>query len=79
METQLGKLFMNSAQVCEVLHISPRTLQNYRDDGRLKCYRLSRKKIVYYVEEVLTLLKNSTASAYYKDKFGYLIEKYRIR
>lgn len=79
METQLEKLFMNSAQVCEVLHISSRTLQNYRDDGRLKCYRLSRKKIVYYVEDVLTLLKNSTAPAYYKDKFGYLIEKYRIR
>ena len=68
METQLNDLFLTSAQVCEVLHISPRTLQNYRDDGRLRCQRLSRKKIIYYIEDVLALLKHSTVPAYYKDK-----------
>ena len=38
-----GEIYLSGEQVCEMLHISKRTLQQYRDDGLIPFIKLERK------------------------------------
>lgn len=49
-KTNLGSL-MTGKQLCEMLDVSPRTLQNYRDKGIIKFSQVGRK-IYYTMEDV---------------------------
>lgn len=53
--------YLNNNQVCEMLHISQRTLQDYRDKGRISFYKLE-GKILYKYSDIENLLN----SKYYK-------------
>lgn len=61
--------FLNSKEVEYILRISKRTLQNYRDDGRIKFFRVSKKSILYRIKDVEELLMKSSCSSYRKDTF----------
>lgn len=53
--------YLNNNQVCEMLHISQRTLQDYRDKGRISFYKLE-GKILYTYSDIENLLNSN----YYK-------------
>ena len=72
-------LFLNSADVENLLRISKRTLQNYRSDGRLPYLKISKKNILYRAEDVLTFLENSSSVSYQKIRGKALIKKYIIK
>lgn len=59
--------FLPTDIVCKILNVCPRTLQNYRTDGKLKYYKISPKKIIYRVDDVVTFLKKSSCSSIRKD------------
>lgn len=50
--------WMNNAEVCELLQISQRTLQSYRDDGTLPYSQIGRK--CYYKTSDVELLLNQS-------------------
>ena len=56
-----GETFLNNRQVCEKLHISQRTLQDYRDRGYIAFYKLE-GKILYAESDILKMLEDN----YYK-------------
>ena len=47
--------WLDNQDVCEILNIKPRTLQSYRDSGRI-AYSQIGKKIFYRPEDVLKFL-----------------------
>ena len=51
-----SNMFLTSEAVAVILMVSKRTLQNYRTEGKLKYYKLSRKTIRYRVEDVVEFL-----------------------
>lgn len=51
--------WLNNDQACELLHCTRRTLQNYRDSGRLPYSQIERK--VYYRPQDLQELLKSTS------------------
>ena len=53
--------YLNNNQVCEMLHISQRTLQDYRDKGRISFYKLE-GKILYKYSDIEKMLDSN----YYK-------------
>lgn len=53
--------YLNNNQVCKMLHISQRTLQDYRDKGRISFYKLE-GKILYKLSDIENLLESN----YYK-------------
>ena len=59
--------FLNSEAVAAILMVSKRTLQNYRSDGKLVHYKVSRKNILYRVEDVVEFLKQSSCCSFQKD------------
>lgn len=71
-----SNLFLTSKAVAAILMVSERTLQNYRSEGKLMYYRISRKNIRYRVEDVVEFLKQSSCCSYQKDRINALIEKY---
>ncbi|WP_101688588.1 helix-turn-helix domain-containing protein [Dysgonomonas massiliensis] len=71
-----SNLFFTSEDVATILMVSKRTLQNYRSEGKLKYYKVSRKTIRYRVEDVVEFLKQSSCCSYQKDRINTLIEKY---
>ena len=48
-----SNLFLTSAAVAAILMVSERTLQNYRSEGKIMYYKISRKNIRYRVEDVV--------------------------
>ena len=52
-----GERYLTSEEVCGKLHISPRTLQDYRDTGLLAYVKLP-GKIIYRESDVEKLLEN---------------------
>lgn len=50
--------WLDNQDVCEVLHISKRTLQNYRDTGLIPYSRIERK-IYYQPKDVMDFLNAS--------------------
>jgi excisionase family DNA binding protein len=51
------KTWVTQAEACKLLNVSGRTLQNYRDEGRIGFSKTGRK--VYYKREELENLLNS--------------------
>lgn len=60
----MNKRFVTDAQLSENLNISRRTLQDYRDKGRLPFYRLD-GKILYDESDIESFLSDA-----YRPKFG---------
>lgn len=74
-----SNLLLTSKAVAAILMVSERTLQNYRSEGKLMYYRISRKNIRYRVEDVVEFLKQSSCCSYQKDRINALIEKYTVK
>jgi excisionase family DNA binding protein len=51
-----GEKFLTNKDVCQKLHISSRTLQDWRDTGKIPFIRI-KGKILYQESEVLAWLK----------------------
>ncbi|MCF8372106.1 MAG: helix-turn-helix domain-containing protein [Bacteroidales bacterium] len=54
--TQLRKEWIDSQEVCEMLHISKRTLQNYRDQKRIPFSSID-GKMYYKYEDISSILE----------------------
>ncbi len=52
------KRWLDNQEVCEILNIRTRTLQSYRDSGRLAFSQIGHK-IYYRPDDVLKLLKST--------------------
>ena len=74
-----SNMLLTSEAVAAILIVSKRTLQNYRTEGKLKYYQISRKNIRYRVEDVVEFLKQSSRCSYQKDRINALIEKYVVK
>lgn len=55
--------FLNKKQVCNLLHICSRSLQNYRDRGILPFYKIG-GKLLYKMSDVQKLLDNNFYQAW---------------
>lgn len=56
-----GEIYLSSEDVCELLHISKRTLQQYRDDHVLPYIQIG-GKIIYKESDILNLLEQNYIS-----------------
>ena len=74
-----SNFLITTEAVCKILQVCPRTLYNYRTEGKLECYQLSRKKIMYRVGDVVEFVKKSSCSSIFKDRVNRLLEKYIVR
>jgi hypothetical protein len=54
-----GEKFLTNKDVCGMLHISSRTLQDWRDTGKIPFIRI-KGKILYRVSEIVSLLVTAT-------------------
>jgi hypothetical protein len=53
-----GEIYLSGEDVCGLLHISKRTLQQYRDDNILPYIQIG-GKIIYKESDILTLLEEN--------------------
>lgn len=53
-----GEKFLTNKDVCGTLHISSRTLQDWRDTGQIQFIRI-KGKILYRKSEIVRLLEDS--------------------
>lgn len=53
-----GEIYMDHEEVCKVLHVSRRTLQQYRDDGILPYIQLP-GKVIYRESDIIQLLEEN--------------------
>jgi len=53
-----GEIYLSGEQICQMLHISKRTLQQYRDDGLIPFIKLERK-IIYRESDIIKLLEDN--------------------
>uniref|UniRef100_UPI00333EBB8C helix-turn-helix domain-containing protein n=1 Tax=Empedobacter brevis TaxID=247 RepID=UPI00333EBB8C len=53
-----GEIYLTGEQVCEMLHISIRTLQQYRDDGLIPFIKLERK-ILFRESDIIRVLERN--------------------
>ena len=53
-----GEIYLSGEQVCEMLHISKRTLQQYRDDGLIPFIKLERK-ILFRESDIIKVLEDN--------------------
>ena len=53
-----GEIYLSGEQVCEMLHISKRTLQQYRDDGLIPFINLERK-ILFRESDIVKVLEDN--------------------
>lgn len=58
--------YLNNIQVCEMLHVSQRTLQDYRDKGRVAFYKLE-GKILYKLSDIEKMLESNYYKAWEQD------------
>lgn len=58
-----GERYLNNKQVCNILHISQRSLQDYRDKGRISFYKLE-GKIMYAESDVYKMLEDNYNKAW---------------
>jgi hypothetical protein len=56
-----GEKYLTNKDVCQMLHISPRTLQDWRDTGKIPFIRI-KGKILYRESEVLIMLMHNSYS-----------------
>ncbi|AZA56480.1 helix-turn-helix domain-containing protein [Chryseobacterium shandongense] len=53
-----GEIYLSGEDVCKLLHISKRTLQQYRDDSILPFIQIG-GKIIYKETDILTVLEQN--------------------
>ncbi|PJJ10703.1 excisionase family DNA binding protein [Flavobacterium sp. 1] len=53
-----GEIYLSGEQVCQMLHVSKRTLQQYRDDGQIPFIKLERK-ILFRESDIIKVLENN--------------------
>jgi len=53
-----GEIYLSGEDVCRLLHISRRTLQQYRDDNILPFIQIG-GKIIYKESDILTILEQN--------------------
>ncbi|MDX6182379.1 helix-turn-helix domain-containing protein [Flavobacterium sp. Fl-77] len=53
-----GEIYLSGEDLCKLLHISKRTLQQYRDDNILPFIQIG-GKIIYKESDILTLLEQN--------------------
>ncbi|TDQ10173.1 helix-turn-helix protein [Pedobacter metabolipauper] len=53
-----GEIYLSGENVCRLLHISKRTLQQYRDDNILPFIQIG-GKIIYKESDILTVLEQN--------------------
>ena len=58
-----GERYLNNKQVCDILHISPRCLQDYRDKGRISFYKLE-GKIMFAEADIYKMLEENYNEAW---------------
>lgn len=56
-----GEIYLSGEDVCKLLHISKRTLQQYRDDNILPYIQIG-GKIIYKESDILTVLEQNYVS-----------------
>ena len=56
-----GEIYLSGEDVCKLLHISKRTLQQYRDDKILPYIQIG-GKIIYKESDILTILEQNYIS-----------------
>ncbi len=56
-----GEKFLSNRDICQQLHISSRTLQDWRDKGVIPFIQI-RGKILYRQSDVIKLIDNNTAT-----------------
>lgn len=56
-----GEIYLSGEDVCKLLHISKRTLQQYRDDNILPYIQVG-GKIIYKESDILTILEQNYIS-----------------
>lgn len=54
-----GEKYLDGNEICDFLHISQRTLQDYRDKGKLGYIQISSGKILYKESDILRLLEDN--------------------
>jgi hypothetical protein len=54
-----GKTMLTSKDVCKMLKISTRTLQRYRDNGKIAFTQITRKLILYSYNDVQNLINQN--------------------
>lgn len=57
-----GEKYMTNVDICKFLHISQRTLQDYRDTGKIGYIQIS-GKILYKESDILKLLEENYVPA----------------
>ncbi|MDM1554244.1 helix-turn-helix domain-containing protein [Chryseobacterium sp. POL2] len=57
-----GEIYLSGEDVCKLLHISKRTLQQYRDDNILPFIQIG-GKIIYKESDILTILEQNYTNA----------------
>lgn len=58
--------YLNNHQVCEMLHLSQRTLQDYRDKRKIAFYKLE-GKILYKLSDIEKMLESNYYKAWEQD------------
>lgn len=53
-----GEIYLTGEQVCTMLHLSKRTLQQYRDDGLIPYIKLERK-ILFRESDIVKVLEGN--------------------
>lgn len=53
-----GEIYLSGQDICKLLHISKRTLQQYRDDNILPYIQIG-GKIIYKETDILTVLEQN--------------------
>jgi len=56
-----GEIYLSGEDVCKLLHISKRTLQQYRDDNILPYIQIG-GKIIYKETDIMTILEQNYIS-----------------
>ena len=69
------KFYLNSEEVQKLLRVSSRTLYNYRDEGRLKYIRISRKNIRYKPEDVFKFIQENYYPSCLKDNLLHIMQE----
>lgn len=57
-----GEIYLSSEDLCKLLHISKRTLQQYRDDNILPYIQIG-GKIIYKESDILNILEQNYISS----------------
>lgn len=57
-----GEIYLSGEDVCRLIHISKRTLQQYRDDNILPFIQIG-GKIIYKESDILTILEQNYTSS----------------